>query len=67
MKGDDRYNEILANRKLTEITYKCINPTLLAHPEELKCLVSIDSKSTCFIRLKVQRNNIRISDRAFSI
>ena len=49
------------------LTYKCINPTLFAQPKELKSLVLIDFKSTRFIRLTVQRNNIRISDCAFSI
>ena len=43
------------------------NPTLFAHPEELQPLVSVDSKSTRFVRLKLQRSIIRISDRAFSI
>ena len=47
--------------------YKCIYPTLFAHPEKLKSLVSVDSKSTRFICLKVQRNKFRISDRAFLI
>ena len=44
-------------------------PTLFAHPEELKPLVSTGSKSTRFIRLKVQRRpkDYGISDRAFSI
>ena len=49
------------------LKYKCIYPTSFAQPEELKSLLSVDSKSTRFIRLKVQRNNFRISDRAFSI
>ena len=53
--------------KIYLLTYECIYPTLFAHPEKLKFLVSIHSKSTCFIRLKVQRNKFRISDRAFSI
>ena len=46
---------------------KASNPTLFAYPEELQSLVSVDSKSTRFVRLKVKRNIIRISDRAFSI
>ena len=53
--------------KIYLLTYKCIYPTSFAQPEELKSLLSVDSKSTRFIRLKVQRNNFRISDRAFSI
>ena len=53
--------------KIYLLTYKCIIPTLFANPEKVKSLVSVDSKSTRFIRLKVQRNNIRISDRAFLI
>ena len=53
--------------KIYLLAYKCINPTLFAHPEELQSLVVTDSKSTRFVRLKVQRNNYRISDRAFSI
>ena len=53
--------------KIYLLTYKCIYPTLFAQPEELKSLVSVDSKFTRFIRLKVQRNNFRISDRAFLI
>ena len=47
--------------------YKCIYPPSFAQPEELKSLLSVDSKSTRFIRLKVQCNNFRISDCAFSI
>ena len=53
--------------KIYLLAYKCINPALFAHPEELQSLVSTDSKSTRFVRLKVQRNNYRISDRAFLI
>ena len=53
--------------KIYLLAYKSINPTLFAHPEELQSLVVTDSKSTRFVRLKVQRNNYRISDRAFSI
>ena len=53
--------------KIYLLTYKCIYPTSFAQPEELKSLLSVDSESTRFIRLKVQRNNFRISDRAFSI
>ena len=53
--------------KMYLLAYKCTNPALFAHPEELKSLVSTDSKSTRFVRLEVQRNNYRISDRAFSI
>ena len=49
------------------LTYICINPTLFAHPEELKSLVSVDSKSTRFVRHNVQHNHFRIIDRAFSI
>ena len=49
------------------LTYKCIYPTSFAQPEELKSLLSVDSKSTHFIRLKGQRYNFRKSDRAFSI
>ena len=58
---------ILYNIYLQAYNYKCINPALFAHSEELQSLVSTDSKPTCFVRLKVQRNNYRISDRAFSI
>ena len=46
---------------------KCIYPSSFAQPEELKSFLSVDSKSTSFVRLKVQRNNFRVSDRAFSI
>ena len=49
------------------MAYKCINPALFAHSEELQSLVSTDSKATRFVRLKVQRNNYKISDRAFLI
>ena len=53
--------------KIHLLTYKCIYPTFYAQPEELKSLLSVDSKSTRFIRLKAQRNNFRISNCAFSI
>ena len=33
----------------------------------IKIFTAVDSKSTRFIRLKVQCNNFRLSDRAFSI
>ena len=46
--------------KIYLLTYKCINPTLFAHPEELKSLVSIDSKSTCFIRLKMHATSLKL-------
>ena len=32
--------------KIYLLAYKCIKPALFAHPEELKSLVSTDSKST---------------------
>ena len=53
--------------KIYLLTYKCINPTLFAHPEVSQSLVSVDFKSTRFNRLKLLRNNFRISDRAFLI
>ena len=39
--------------KIYLLMYKCIYPTSFAQPEELKSLLSVDSKSTRFIRLKV--------------
>ena len=38
-----------------------------AHTQELKSLLSVNSKFTRFIRLKVQRNNFKISDCLFLI
>ena len=49
------------------MAYRCINPALFAYPEELKSFVTIDSKSTRFIRREVQINNFITSDRSFLI
>ena len=52
--------------KICLLIFKCINHASYAHPEELQSLLTINH-STRFVQLKMQRNNLKISDRAFSV